>query len=352
MHASCPLGYGSSVALGTEREVNMTVTRPAITVMALALSLLAAPLAVAGQPAGKVYRLGFLGSATASGYAPMIAALRQGLRDLGYDEGKNIVIEYRWAEERYDRLPNLAAELVALKVDLIVTHGTPGSLAAKQATTTFPVVMAAAGDPVASGIVASLARPGGNITGSTFFNVELAVKRLEMLKEAVPRARRIAVLLNPENPVNRLVLSEMEVGAKSLKVELQQFAVRGPDQFESAFSAIVARRANALTVLDDPMIIARTRQVADLAATKRLLSIGFSKEYAVAGGLMAYGVDLPAMYRRAATYVDKILKGAKASDLPIERAMRFEVVINMKAAKALALKIPPSILVRATELIQ
>ncbi len=329
----------------------MTVTRPAITVVALALSLLAAPLAVAGQPAGKVYRIGFLGSATASEYASRIAALRQGLRDLGYDEGKNIVIEYRWAEGRYDRLPGLAAELVGLKVDLIVTHATPGSQAAMQATTTIPIVMAVVGDPVASGLVASLARPGGNVTGSSFFVAELAAKRLEMLKEAVPRTRRVAFLLNPDNPVNRLMLSEMEPAAKSLKVELQQFAIRGPDQFESAFSAMVAWRANALSVHEDPMLIANARQIADLAATKRLPSIGF-KEYVVAGGLMAYAVDFPAFYRRAAVFVDKILKGAKPGDLPIERATRFEVVFNLKTGKALGLKIPPSVLVLATELIE
>jgi putative ABC transport system substrate-binding protein len=329
----------------------MAVKVPAISVAALALSLLAAPLAVAGQAEGKVYRIGFLGSATASGYANQIAALREGLRDLGYDEGKNIVIEYRWAEGRYDRLPVLAAELVALKVDLIVTHALPGSLAAKQATTTIPIVMAAAGDPVASGIVPSLARPGGNITGSSFFVAELAAKRLEMLKEAVPHIRRVAVLLNPDNPVNRPILNEMELAAKSLKVGLQQFGARGPDHFENAFSAMVGQRTNGLVVHDDPMLIANARQIADLAATKRLPSIGF-KEFAVAGSLMAYAVDFPAFYRRAAVFVDKILKGAKPGDLPIERATRFEVVINLKTAKALGFKIPPSVLVRATEVIE
>jgi putative ABC transport system substrate-binding protein len=319
--------------------------------VALALGLLAAPLVVEAQPAGKVHRIGFLGAASASGYASQLAALRQGLHDLGYDEGRNLVIEYRWAEGQYQRLPDLAAELVARKVTLIVTHGTPGSRAAMQATTVIPIVMAVVGDPVESGLVASLARPGKNVTGLTFFNSELAAKRLEFLKEVKPRTRRVAVLLNPDNPVNRPILSAMEATAAALKVELDQVEVRGPDQFESAFAAMVAGRADAMVVIDDAMLIAHARRIADLAATKRLPSAGL-KEFVVAGGLMAYAANFPVIWRRAAVFVDRILKDAKPEDLPIERATHFELIVNLRTAKALGLTIPQSVLSRADEIIR
>ena len=318
---------------------------------ALALGLLAVPFAAEAQPAGKVHRIGFLGAASASGYANQLAALRLGLHDLGYDEGRNLVIEYRWAEGQYQRLPDLAAELVARKVTLIVTHGTPGSRAAMQATTVIPIVMAVLGDPVESGLVASLARPGKNVTGLTFFSSELAAKRLEFLKEIKPRTRRIAVLLNPDNPVNRPILSAMEATAAALGVELDQVEVRGPDQFESAFAAMVAGRADAMVVIEDAMLIAHARRIADLAATKRLPSAGF-KEYVVAGGLMAYAANFPVIWRRAAVFVDKILKGAKPDDLPIERASHFELIVNRKTAAALGLTIPPAVLMRADEVIE
>jgi ABC-type uncharacterized transport system substrate-binding protein len=321
------------------------------TFIASAVSVLAAPLGAEAQPQAKVHRLGFLGGASPAGYAHLVEALRQGLHDLGYVEGKNLAIEYRWAEGKYDRLPDLAAELVRLKVDLIVTHGAPGSLAAKQATPTIPIVMAIVGDVVATGLVTSIPRPGGNITGSTFFFPELSAKRVELLKEAVPRTTRIAALTNRDNPGARPSLDAMEPIAKSLKVELQTVGVRGPDDFPDAFSAMVKGRVDGIVVIDDGMLIANARQVADLAAKHRLPTIGF-REYADAGGLLAYAVNFPAIWRRAAVFVDKILKGAKPGELPIEQATRFEFVVNLKTAKALGLTIPPSVLARADEIIQ
>jgi putative tryptophan/tyrosine transport system substrate-binding protein len=313
--------------------------------------VLAAPLVGEAQPGGQIHRIGLLGAASATAYASHLAALRQGLRDLGYDEGRNLLIEYRWAEGQYQRFPDLAAELVARKVTLIVTHGTPGAQAALQATSVTPVVMATVGDPVESGLVTSLARPGKNVTGSTFFNSELAAKRLEFLKEINPRTRRVAVLLNPDNPVNRPILSAMEATAAALGLELQQVATRDPDQLDSAFAAMVAGRADATVVIDDALLLAHARRIADLAVTNRLPSAGF-KEYAVAGGLMAYAANFPVLWRRAATFVDKILKGTKPDDLPIERATHFELIINRKTAKALGLTIPPAVLARADEIIQ
>jgi putative ABC transport system substrate-binding protein len=234
----------------------------------LAVGLVLAPLAEA-QPAGRVYRIGFLGTAAASGQANRVEALRAGLRDLGDVEGKNIVIEYRWAEGKYDRLPDLVAELVALKVDVIVTSGgTPPALAAKQATTTIPIVMAGTGDAVAAGLVSSLARPGGNITGLTDFVPELMAKRLELLKEAIPRARRVAVLSNPDNPARGGTLKAMEATARSLKVELQEFEARGPTEFESVFSMMTKSRIDAVVPTQDSVLAANVRAIADLAAKK------------------------------------------------------------------------------------
>ncbi len=322
-----------------------------VVIIALALAFPAAPHAVTAQTPAKVFRIGVLGATSASAYARQIEAFRQGLRDLGYVEGKNIILEYRWAEGRYDRLPELATELVRLKPDLLLTHGTPGILAAKQATTTIPIVMAVSGDAVATGLVASLAHPGGNLTGSSFFNPELAAKRLELLKEVVPGLTRVAVLMNPGNPVNAVSLQVMERTARSLGLELQRVTVGGPKEFDTAFSTIVKGRAGALSVFDDAMLIAQPRRVADLAARNRLPTIGFS-ELAEAGGLMSYGVNFPDLWRRAATYVDKILKGAKPAGLPVEQPTRFELVINLKTAKALGLTIPPSIMVRADQVIQ
>jgi putative tryptophan/tyrosine transport system substrate-binding protein len=318
---------------------------------ALAL-LVTPPLAGEAQQAGKVYRIGYLGSTSRSSYqAPLVEALRQALHRLGYVEGKNLVIDYRWAEGKYERLPDLASELVGLKVDVIVTHGTPGSLAARQATTTIPIVMAISGDAVATGLVTSIARPGGNLTGSTFFFPELNAKRLELLKEAVPRASRIAAFVNADNPSSAPALKAMESRAASLKVDLAAVQVRRVEDFAGAFSAMVKQGVDGLVLIDDPMVIAHARQLVDLTAKNRIPAIGFT-EYAHAGGLMAYAVNLAEGWRRAAVFVDKILKGAKPGELPIEQATRFDFAVNLKTAKALGLTIPQPLLIRADEVIQ
>jgi putative ABC transport system substrate-binding protein len=326
------------------------VTRRAF-IGTLAGGLLAAPLAAEAQPAGKVWRIGYLGSGSASGQGNRADALRAGLRELGYVEGKNIVIEYRWAEGKYDRLPDLAAELVNLKVDILVTAGTPGTLAAKQATTTIPIVMAGTGDAVATGLVSSLARPGGNITGSTDSVPELMAKQLELLKEIMPRTGRVAVLVNPGNLSRVPVLKAMETTAKSLKVELQKFEVREPNELETAFSTMAKSRVDAVVVTTDSLFNANVRTIADLAAKKRLLSAG-TKEFAEAGGSIGYGLNFSAISRRAAYFVDKILRGAKPADLPVEQPTQFELVINLKTARALGLTVPPSLLGRADQVIQ
>lgn len=325
------------------------IKRPGLLVI-LVLGALAASLAVAAQPAGKVYRIGFLGAASPSQYAGQMEGLRLGLRELGYVEGKNITIEYRWAEGKYDRLPALATELVRLKVDLIITHGTPGSLAAKRATATIPIVMAIVGNPVETGIVASLARPGGNITGSSFFYPELNAKRLEMLKAALPGLARVAVLLNPDNPANVSVMDAMEERARAIKVKLRPVEARRPDEIDSAF-ALAKAQTQALAILEDALFIANAQRIADLAMSNRLPSIGF-KEYGEAGGLIAYAVDFPDVWRRSMGLVDKILKGTKPQNLPIQQATRFELIVNLRTAKALGLTIPQSFLLRVDHVIE
>jgi putative tryptophan/tyrosine transport system substrate-binding protein len=308
------------------------------------------PLAARAQQPGKVYRIGFLGAASASGFATKVDAFRAGLRDLGYVEGKNIVIEFRWAEGRYDRLPELAAELVRVKVDVLVTHATQGSRAAKQATTTIPIVIAAVGDAVAGGLVASLARPGGNVTGSSFFSPELAAKRLDVLKETFPRIKRVGVLFNPES-LYRPVLDAMEKGARSLNIELQQYAVRGPSEFANVFQDIAKERSEALTMNEDPMLLVNSKAIADFAAQQHLPLFGFL-EMAEAGGLVAYGANIVEMHRHAAVFVDKILKGARPGDLPVEQPTKFELAINLKTAKALGLTVPPQIVARADKVFE
>jgi putative ABC transport system substrate-binding protein len=318
---------------------------------ALVTAMASAALAADPPSRGKVHRVGFLGSASPSAYAPQIKALRQGFSDLGYVEGKNLVIEYRWAEGKYERLAALATELVRLKPDLLVTHGTPGTLAAKQATTTIPIVMAITGDAVLTGLVKSLARPGGNVTGSSFFFPELNAKRLEMLKETFPRLSRVAVLVNPNNPANVATLKAMEQTARSIKVQLQLVEVRGPDDFKGAFATIARGRAGAVSVYEDAMLIAQAGRVAELAGRARLASIGF-REYSEAGGLMAFGVNFPDLWYRAATFADKIFKGARPGEIPVEQPLKYEVVVNLKTAKALGLTFPQSLLLRADLIIE
>ena len=305
----------------------------------------------AQQPSAKVFRIGYLGLTTAESLPKRPEAFRAGLRDLGYLEGRDFVIEYRWADNNYDRLPTLLADLVRLNVDVIVTHGTPGSLAAKKATTTIPVVFAVVGDALGSGIVSTLARPEANVTGSTYFNPELAAKRLELLKEVMPGLTNVGILLNLANPMNEPILPKMSQVAQSLRLELHQFDVRAPTEFEEAFAAMAAKRVSALVVIDDPVLLSNAPALAALALKQRLPSCGWP-DFAIDGGLMAYGVDFLILFRRAATFVDKILKGAKPSDLPVERATKFETIFNLKTAKAIGLEIPYNLLARADQVIE
>jgi len=319
----------------------------------LAGGLLAAPLAAEAQQAAKIARIGYLTTNMAAG--PVLEAFRQGLRDLGYVEGRNLVIEYRAAEGKSERLPALAAELVALKVDVIVAPTTPAALAAKQATRTIPIVFSFAPDPVASGLVTSLARPGGNVTGLSVLGPELVGKRLELLTQAVPGVSRVAFLWQPgalDERQGKDILKEAEVAARALGVRLQFVEARGPADFDSAFSEMTRARADALTVLTSVMFFNERRRLVDLAAKNRLPAVYPWRDSVDAGGLMSYGPNVADLFRRAATYVDKILKGAKPADLPVEQPTKFELVINPKAAKALGLTIPPSVLGRADEIIQ
>jgi putative tryptophan/tyrosine transport system substrate-binding protein len=317
-------------------------------------ALLAVPLSsFAQQQQARIPRIGFLGLADPTAWSPRVDAFRSGLRDLGYVEGKNITIEFRFAEGQYDRLPALAAELVRLNVDVIVTHAVPGALAAKRATATnpIPVVMTNVGDAVGAGIVASLARPGGNITGDTFYVTELAAKRLEVLKDAIPGMRQVAVLANPDNALTGLSLQSMEIAAKGLNVALLSFPARGPADLDGVFAAMAKQGVDALTVIEDAGLIPTFKRIAELATRQRLPSISFI-EYADAGGLFGYGTDYLALYRRAAVFVDKILKGAKPADIPIERPTTFNLVINMKTARALDFAIPQTMLLRADKVIE
>ncbi len=320
-------------------------------ILVFALGVLAAPLGADAQQRANMARIGVLGSPTASSYAPRVEAFKQGLRELGYVEGQNIAIEYRWAEGRYERLPGLAAELVRLGVDVIVTHGTPAGRAAQQATTTIPIVMATSGDAVAAGLVASLARPGGNITGSTQLGPEINAKRLELLKEAIPRIRRMAALLNPANPGNELLFKQMEIAARSLGIEVRPAWVRRGDELDSTFSELVKARSDGLVINDDAVLASQARRIADLAAKNRLPT-ATGLDHVQAGSLLSYGPNLPELWRRAAIFVDKILKGAKPADLPVEQPTKFALVINLKTAKALGLTIPRSVLIRADQVIQ
>jgi len=317
------------------------------------------PLAAEAQQPTQVHRIGWLHPGLSrpaphpSAESLQLEAFRQGLRDLSWVEGENLVIAHRWAEGKDQRFPALAAELVRLQVEVIVAGGPPAIRAAQQATRTIPIVMAATSDPVGQGFVASLARPGGNITGLSIMMTELPGKRLELLKETVPQSTRVAVLANPAFEVYPRYLQNLTVAARALGLHLQVVEVRRAEELAPAFAAMPRERADALMVLADPLLMdTLLGQVADLAATHRLPAIYNWKMYVEAGGLMSYGPSLPDMYRRAATYVDKILKGAKPADLPVEQPIKFELVINLKAAKALGLTIPPTLLFQADEVIR
>jgi putative tryptophan/tyrosine transport system substrate-binding protein len=306
-----------------------------------------------GQQAAKVPRIGFLAVGTREGRQFLIDGLLRGLREHGYEEGRNILIEYRFSDDRNERLPALAAELVALEVDLIVASGSPASFAARDATGTIPIVMGSlAANPVETGLIESLARPGGNITGMTEMSSQLSVKWLELLKEVVPGLTRVAAFWNPENPAYGSAWRELGAGAPRLGVELVRLEVRVPEDLEGAFEGATRQRAGALVMPADPLILNRPRMVADLALKYRLPTIYGFRQFADAGGLLSYGLDVVDSYRRAATHVDKILKGAKPGELPMEQPTKFDFVINFKTARALGLTIPQEVLLQATEVVQ
>jgi putative ABC transport system substrate-binding protein len=315
--------------------------------------VLAAPLAAEAQPVGKLPRVGLLspGSSSDPLVQPYLDVFRRGLRDLGYVEGQSIIIEYRWAEGQYERLPDLATELVRLKVDVIVAVAV-AVRAAKQATQTIPIVMASADDPVATGLVASLARPGGNITGLSIIAHDLVGKQLQLLRDLVPNVSRVAVLWNPANRSHGPQLREAETAAQALGAQLYPLEAQGPGEIDRAFATMTRERVGALLVLLDSMLLFQRERIADLAAKNRLPALYGLRWHAEAGGLMSYGANQLVQTRRVASYVDKILKGAKPGDLPIEQPTKFELVINLKTAKALGLTIPPALLGRADEVIQ
>jgi putative ABC transport system substrate-binding protein len=321
------------------------------------LILLIVPLVVVGaivqaQQPEKVPRIGFLSATSPSAQNAFLDAFKQGLRDLGYVVGQNVALEIRAAEGKYDSLPDRAAELVRLKVDVIFAASAPAIKAAKQATSTIPIVFETLSDPVADGFVANLARPGGNLTGLAGLAPELSGKRLELLKEVVPGLARVAVLLNPDNPNARRLLKETEIAAQALGMQLQVLQVRHPDELDKAFSAMTKARAGALTVIPDPTLQAERKKVADLSTKTRLPAIYGISGAAEIGGLMVYAPSLHDLWRRAATYVDKILKGAKPADLPVEQPTKFEFIVNLKAAKQIGLTIPPNVLARADKVIR
>jgi putative tryptophan/tyrosine transport system substrate-binding protein len=299
----------------------------------------------------KLVRIGFLGPNSAASTVSRMESLRAGLRELGYVEGKNLVIEPRWADGNYDRLPDLAIELVGLKVDLILTSGTPGTRAARSATATIPIIMVTSGDPVAFGLVASLARPGGNITGASNFSPELSAKRVELIKEAFPSTQRVGVLFNPDNSINDRNLEAMEQTSKALKLGLQKFAVRSADDIKNAHSAMSKLRVDAVALPEDDFLSLTKDNVVGLVSKQRLPSIGRA-DFAEAGGIIGYAVNFFDLYRRAAIFVDKIVKGAKPGDLPVEQPRKFDFVINLKAAKQIGVTIPQSVLFRADRVIK
>jgi ABC-type uncharacterized transport system substrate-binding protein len=320
----------------------------------LGLGLLAAPLAAEGQQPANIPRIGFLSPSSLSDprTSRYFQALRQGLRELGYLEGQNIAIEFRWAEGKYNRLAGLAVELVRLKTTVIVTYGGAATQAARQATGTIPIVLAVVQEPVSTGLVSSLARPGGNLTGMSSMAPELVGKELEILKEVVPKVSSVTILGNPAQIGHAPQVRHAQDTARALSVRLQLLEARDASEIDKAFAAITTERAGAVIVLPDSMLLDHRTRIADLAVRRRLPLVSALSDHAKAGGLLAYGPSIFEMFRRAATYVDKILKGAKLADLPVEQPTKFELVINLKTAKALGLTIAPSLLGRADEVIE
>ena len=318
----------------------------------LTLGLFAAPLPAQAQAPGKVARVGYVFARVSSADQRLWDTARQGLRELGYVEGQNITLEVRWAEGRTERLPELVAELVRSKVDVLVVATTPGALAAKNATRTIPIVFVSVGDPVGNGLVASLARPGANLTGLGLLNPEISGKRLELLKESLPSISRVAVLTNPGNPVHAVFWTETHTAAQTLGLKLQPISVRGPEDFDEAFRAAARGRADALLAFDDALTAGYRARLVALAAKYRLPTMYGFREFPDAGGLLSYGPNLLDQYRRTATYVDRILRGTRPSDLPVEQPTKFELVINRRTAQGLGLVIPPSVLARADQVIE
>ena len=318
----------------------------------LAGGLLAAPLAAEAQLAGKVYRIGFLGNSTAALEANLVGPFREGLRDLGYVEGRNVLIEYRWAEGKYDRFPALIGELLALKVAVIVTAGTPATLAVKKATTSVPLVMLAVGDPVGTGIVPSLSHPGGHITGLTAISTEMDAKRLELLREVVPSVSYIALLWNASSPLQVLAEKQVQAAAQVLRMRVLSLGVKTEEEVKSALAVMARERPDALLVLADRLLLHHRALIMDFATRHRLPGVHAYRELVEAGGLMSFGPSYADMHKRAAYFVNRILKGAKPGDLPVERPLTFELVINLKTAKALGLTIPQSLLQRADQVIE
>jgi putative tryptophan/tyrosine transport system substrate-binding protein len=323
-----------------------------ITAVALSVMLLALSYSASAQQSTKIPRIGFVSNTSPSAVAPRLDAFRQGLRELGYLEGKNIVIEYRHSEGKSDRLAGLVAELVRLKIDVIVTSGPSVTRAAKKTTSAIPIVFAQEGDPIGSGLVASLARPGGNITGLSTFSPELHGKRLEILKEVVPNLARVAVLGTSTVEGHALFLKEQEPASRALRLQLQYLDLLNSRDIEIAFRTASKGRVDAIVLLSGPVLNAHVSKVVDLAAKSRLPAMYNFPEFVEAGGLMTYGVNNADMARRAATYVDKILKGAKPAELPVEQPIKFEFIINLKAAKQIGLTIPPNVLARADKVIR
>ena len=333
--------------LGSSRR-RTTVCASVLGAMLLALC----SSAPAQEAARKISRLGFLGNSTAALEANLVGPFRDGLRRLGYVEGRNLSIEYRWAEGKYERLPALMAELIALRVDVIVTAGTPAAQAYQKAKTSIPLVMVAVGDPVGNGMVASLNRPGGNITGLTSISPEMEGKRIELLREVVPKLSHIAVFWNPDNAFHEIENKQVEAASRALQMKVVYLGVQNSEQFKKAFAQIQKERSKALLVLADRVFLHNRARIMEFAAKHRLPGVYAYVELVEAGGLMSYGPSYPDMHRRAATYVDKILKGAKPADLPVEQPTKFELVINLKTAKQIGVTIPPNVLARADRVIQ
>ena len=310
------------------------------------------PVAARAQQAGKLPTIGYSGGGTPLTESQRVAAFVQRLRELGWTEGRTVAIEYRWAEGRNERAAEIAAEFVRLKVDVIVTYATPPTLAAKQATSAIPIVFAVAGDPVGTGLVANLARPGGNVTGLSVLATDLAGKRIELLREVIPGLRRLAILGNVGNPQVVLEIGEVRVAARTLGLEVAVFEIRRTEDIAPAFEALIKDRSEALYVVGDPLLTTNRIRLNTLALGARLPTSYSSREFVEVGGLMSYGPNLPDLFRRAAEYADKILRGAKPADLPVEQPSKFDLVINLVAAKALGLTVPPTLLARADEVIE